>query len=109
QRAVEADGPSFINALSPCPRGWRYDTQDTMAASKLAADTCIWPLYEIDHGVWRLNYRPKEKKPITEWLESQGRFRHLLTPQNKGVVEEMQRHVDEEWQKLLERCRTTEG
>ncbi|HEX77838.1 MAG TPA: pyruvate ferredoxin oxidoreductase [Dehalococcoidia bacterium] len=106
QRAVEADGPSFINALSPCPRGWRYDTQDTMAASKLAADTCIWPLYEIDHGVWRLNYRPKEKKPITEWLESQGRFRHLLTPQNKGVVEEMQRHVDEEWQRLLERCQT---
>jgi len=108
QKAVEADGPSFINVIAPCPRGWRYDTKDTMALSRLAVDTGMWPLYEVDRGVWRLNYRPKEKKPITEWLESQGRFRHLLRPENKGLVEEMQRHVDEEWSKLLERCQTTE-
>ena len=103
QKAVEVDGPSFIDVLSPCQRGWRYETEETIGLSKLAADTCIWPLYEVVDGVWKLNYRPK-KKPITEWFKSQGRFSHLLRPENKHLVEEIQGVVDREWERLLRRC-----
>jgi pyruvate ferredoxin oxidoreductase beta subunit len=101
QKALDADGPSFINALSPCPRGWRHDTEQTIEIVKLAVDTCIWPLFEVENGVWKLSYKPREKKPIIEWVKSQGRFRHLLQPKNQHVIEKMQAKVDEEWEELL--------
>ena len=104
RQADAAGGPTFINVLSPCDRGWRFETKDTIAISRLAADTCMWPLYEVDNGRWKLNYRPREKKPITEWLKSQGRFAHLLRPENQHVVEEIQSRVDKEWENLLQRC-----
>lgn len=104
QKALAAEGPSFINVLSSCNRGWRHDPSQTITISRLAADTCVWPLYEIDHGVWKLNYKPRQKKPLTQWLESQGRFSHLLRPENRSLVEELQEKVDSDWQALLEKC-----
>ncbi len=100
KKAIATEGPSFINVLSPCPRGWRFDPKNSITISKLAADTCIWPLYEVDKGRWKLNYKPSPKKPITDWLSSQGRFAHLLLPENKNLVEEFQYQVDKEWAKL---------
>ena len=107
QKAVAANGPAFINVLSSCNRGWRHETSDTIVVSRLAADTCVWPLYEIDHGVWKLNYKPRKKKPLIEWLESQGRFSHLLRPENAPLVEQLQEKVDKDWEALLEKCGET--
>lgn len=104
QKAIVAEGPSFINVLVPCPRGWRYEPKDTVRLSKLATDTCVWPLYEVDQGKWKLNYKPRAKKPLAEWLKSQGRFGHLLLPENSSLIEELQERVDQEWQKLLKQC-----
>ena len=104
QRAAEVKGPAFINVLSTCPRGWRTDPKDSIRLTKLAADTCVWPLYEVDHGVWKLNYRPREKLPITEWFKAQGRFRHLLREENEKVVKAAQEMVDREWEQLLKQC-----
>ncbi len=104
RKAITAQGPSFINVLSPCIRGWRYDTKDTIAMSKLAADTCVWPLYEVDHGIWRLNHRPSPKRPLVDWLKSQGRFAHLLKPDNTNLADELQQMVDQEWARLEKLC-----
>jgi len=104
ERAAQVDGPAFLNVLSPCDRGWRYEPQDTIRISKLAQDTCVWPLYEVDHGQWKLSYRPARKLPVTEWLKSQGRFAHLLREENRPIVEEIQKRVDREWEALLKRC-----
>ena len=54
---------------------------------------------------WKLNYKPKEKLPITDWLKVQGRFRHLLSEENKPLVDSIQGEVDREWEELLVRCR----
>ena len=105
QKAISADGPSFINVLVPCQRGWRYPQEETISITRLAAETCIWPLYEVINGEWKLNHRPSPKKPITDWLQSQGRFRHLLTPENTHIVDALQEIVDRQWDKLLERCK----
>ncbi len=107
ERAMAADGPAFINVLSSCNRGWRHDTSETIKVSRLASDTCVWPIYEIDHGVWKLNYKPKKKKPLIEWLESQGRFAHLLKPENQPLVQQLQEKVDSDWEALLEKCGET--
>lgn len=104
QKAVAADGPSFINVLSPCPRGWRYEPNETIAISRLAADSCVWPLYEVDHGSCRLNYKPSQRSPLIDWLKSQGRFGHLLRPENKPLVDELENWVANEWARLVKRC-----
>lgn len=101
KKAAAADGPAVLNVLVPCPRGWRHESDQTMAIAKLAADTCYWPLYEVDHGKTIINYKPREKLPVTEWLKVQGRFRHLFRPAYAGLLQEIQAKVDEEWERLL--------
>ncbi len=102
KKAAAADGPAVLNILAPCPRGWRYESDQTMAIARLAAETCYWPLYEVENGhKVTVNYKPREKRPAAEWLKAQGRFRHLFRPANAGILEEIQRRVDEEWEQLL--------
>ncbi|MFC2039247.1 thiamine pyrophosphate-dependent enzyme [Chloroflexota bacterium] len=105
QKAISGGGPSFINVFTPCPRGWRFLPEDTIGISRLAAGTCVWPLYEVINGEWKLSYRPSLKRPIVDWLKSQGRFQHLLRSGNEHLVDTLQQNVDREWAKLLERCR----
>jgi len=104
KRAIEVKGPSFVNIISPCQRSWGFDPSLTVRIADLAVQTNFWPLYEIDHGKFILNYEVKERKPITEWIASQKRFRHLLAPKNKKIVEEIQRHVDNEFRRIKNRA-----
>jgi len=101
EKAFAADGAAFINALAPCPRGWRHDSKDTIEICRLAVDTCFWPLYEVENGKTRVTYKPREKKPVTEFLKAQGRFRHLFNPGNEDVLKEIQEEVDRRWEMLL--------
>ncbi len=103
QKAVATEGPCFINIISPCPRGWRYEPGDSIRIAQLAVDTCMWPVYEIENGKLSISYKPREKKPIREWLKSQGRFRHLFAPKNEHLIQEIQNDVDARWQRLLAR------
>ncbi len=104
ERAFEVEGPAFINVLSPCVPGWKYSEEKTMYYNDMAVKTCFWPLFEVDHGVWKLNRKPKEKLPIEEWLKGQGRFRHLFIPKNRYMIDELQKEVDAKWENLLRRC-----
>ena len=104
RRAIYTEGPAFVNVLAPCPRGWQYDSADLALICKMAVDTCVWPMYEIDHGQWRLTYEPKHKLPVEEFMKLQGRFRHCFQPGNEWTIEEAQKYVDEKWEALLAKC-----
>lgn len=104
ERALAVVGPTFINVMAPCPRGWRSPDEIGVQLGKVAAETCVWPIYEVDHGVWRLNHIPREKKSATEWLKLQGRFSHLLRPENSHLLERYQAGVDRAWNELLTAC-----
>ena len=104
KKAIYTEGPCFMNVLAPCPRGWRYEAEDMATICKLAVDTCVWPMYEIENGEWRLTYEPKKKLPVEDFLASQGRFSHMLRKGNEWMVEETQKYVDEQWERLLEKC-----
>jgi len=100
RKALEINGPKFMNILSPCNRGWRSRTDDAVTLSRLAVDTCYWPLYEVKNGVTRITFKPKEKKPIVEFLNPQGRFKHLFKPGNEWMIKKLQEDVDKEWARL---------
>ena len=101
EKALYKKGPAFLNVLAPCPRGWRYNTPDLMEINKLAVDTCIWPLYEVEDGVYRITYKPRKKLPVEEFLKPQGRFRHLFNDKNRHLIDEIQKEVDSRWERLL--------
>ncbi len=103
RKAIYTTGPCFMNILSPCPRGWDYPMKELAQISKLAVDTCIWPLFEVEEGVWRLTYRPKKKLPVEDFLRPQGRFKHMFEPDNEWMLAEAQAYVDQKWETLLER------
>jgi pyruvate ferredoxin oxidoreductase beta subunit len=101
KKAFEVEGPAFLNVLCLCPTEWKYDESQGVKLAKIAVDTCVWPLYEVENGKYKLNYKPKEKKSILEWIKPQGRFRHLFKEENAWVLEEFQKKVDEEWEELI--------
>lgn len=102
ERAFDMSGPAYLNVLSPCPNIWKSPSCKSIELTKLAADTCVWPIFEIKNGEKvTVNYKPKQKLPVTEWLKSQSRFLHLLTPENKWIVDKVQEEVDKEWDLLL--------
>ncbi|GAB4421043.1 MAG: hypothetical protein OHK0032_16820 [Thermodesulfovibrionales bacterium] len=100
KKALGIKGPKFINVISPCNRGWRSATNDAILLSRLAVDTCYWPLYEVEDGVTRINYEPKQKKPVEEFLKPQGRFKHMFAPGNEWLLRLFQEDVDREWERL---------
>ncbi|MDD5066791.1 MAG: thiamine pyrophosphate-dependent enzyme [bacterium] len=94
KKAFEYEGPAFINVLSPCVRFWRVPSSKTVEIAKLAVETNFWPLFEIENMKLTLNFKPKERKPIIDWIKAQGRYKHLLQAGNEPVIDEIQKEVD---------------
>jgi pyruvate ferredoxin oxidoreductase beta subunit len=100
RKAKEIKGTKYIHVLAPCPTGWRYDTSKTVEIGRLAVQTGIWALYEIEYGKFRLNppsdrlIDKSKRKPVKEYLAMQDRFRHLT----EADVEKIQQWVDEDWE-----------
>ena len=101
EKAIYTEGPTFLNVLTPCPRGWGYPTDMLTQINKLAIDTCYWPLYEVVDGKYKITYKPAKKLPIEEFLKPQKRFAHLFKPGNEWMIEEFQKEVDNRWEELL--------
>ena len=111
QRAMEHYGPKFINAIATCPRGWRSETDKAITNAKLAVETCIWPLYEVEEREWRLTgvsksiaEGKKEKKPVGEYFKQQARFKHLFGDKFPDLLPEIQEQTDQDWEELKKKC-----
>ena len=114
RKGLEVNGPAFLHIFAPCPRGWRCEPGKTIEYSKLAVESCVFPIWEAVNGKRELStpskliaLAPQKKKPVKDYLAGQGRFRHLFTPQNKHILDEIQRFTDERWERLLQKCEPT--
>lgn len=103
RKAVAVKGPSYIHILSVCPTGWRCPPETAISMGRLAVETRIFPLYEIENGKYKISINVPQPKPVTDYLRQQGRFRHLT----EDNLKEIQRRVDEEYARLVERAAQT--
>jgi len=87
KKALEVEGPTYIQAINPCVPGWGIASEDSIAISKLAVDTGVHPLYEIENGILKFSAKPGQWKKVEEYLRPQGRFRHL-TDAETGKIQE---------------------
>lgn len=96
KKALEFDGPKYIQVCSPCPRGWRSDASDTVKIGRMAVETAMYPLFEMENGEIKDAKKIKDRKPVEEYLQVQGRFEHLFEKEEgEEVIEELQRVADE--------------
>ena len=111
RKGLEVEGPAFLHVFAPCPRGWRYDTSKTVEIARLAVETCVFPLWEAVNGNYSLSpqskiaaLKPDRKKPVTDYLKMQRRFRHLFNPSFEHERIVIQERIDKRWGKLLKKC-----
>ena len=100
KKAVSIKGPSYIHVFSGCPTGWGCATNLTIKLGRLAVETGVFPLYEVENGKYTMSYKPDKLRPITEYMKPQRRFRHLT----KEAIEYIEQRIGEEYQKLLEKA-----
>ena len=101
KKATTIAGPKYIHVHTPCPPGWSFDTRYTIKVGKLAVETGLFDLYEIENGVFRLSAPSQrvaggKRKPVKEYFASQGRFKSL----DPALVEQIQQQVDAKWATL---------
>jgi pyruvate ferredoxin oxidoreductase beta subunit/2-oxoisovalerate ferredoxin oxidoreductase beta subunit len=90
-------GLRFLHILAPCPSGWKYEPDFTIRLARLAVETCVFPLVEIEAETRpRLSYIPARPRPVAEYLTAQGRFAHLGSEEIAGI----QTAVDQQWTDL---------
>jgi len=100
QKAKAIEGSRFLHIFASCPTGWRIPSESSIKVARMAVQTNIFPLYEVEEGLkYTINYRPKEY-PVREYFKLQGRFKHL-TDEDLQFIQEM---VDEDWTLLLRKA-----
>ncbi|TRZ49546.1 MAG: pyruvate synthase subunit beta [Dehalococcoidia bacterium] len=100
-KGAATPGPAYVHILSVCPTGWRSAPDLTIRVGRIAVETGIFPLYEVENGRYRLTLEPPKLRPVTDYFKLQGRFRHL-TP---DIIEKIQARVISEYEKLKARAR----
>ena len=99
EKARGMRGPRMIIALAPCPTGWDYDPRDSVEIGHLAVKTGVWPLREYVDGQVVHTRVPRERPPVEEYLQLQGRFDHLFRPEkDSAVIADIQARVDSYWE-----------
>ncbi len=96
QKAKSKKGFKLIHILSPCPPGHKFPENKTVEISKLAVETGVFLLYEIEDGKYRINKKPKFKD-LDEYLDIQGRFRNTPKEQREALKEAIKKR----WEYLL--------
>ena len=100
EKAAATPGPAYVHVLSVCPTGWRCPTDLSVKLGRLAVETGIFPLYEVEDGKYKLNFDFPRLKPVTDYMKLQGRFRHL----SEDILEKIQQRVTADYAALREKA-----
>ncbi len=96
---MRVKGPAYLHILSVCPTGWRSPADLSVRLGRLAVETGVFPLYEVENGKYKLNVDFPQLRPVVDYLKVQGRFRHLSQP----LMDKIQEHVTSEYARLKEK------
>ena len=100
-KGIAVPGPAYVHILSVCPTGWRSAPDLSIRLSRLAVETGVFPLYEIENGKYKMSLELPKLRPLQDYLRLQGRFRHL----SEGTIIEIQERVVQEYERIKEKAR----
>lgn len=100
KKAAEIEGPAYLHILSVCPTGWRSAPELSIKLGRLAAETGVFPIYEIEHGKHKLNIDFPQLRPLKDYTRLQGRFRHLTDE----MLQQIEKRIHQEYEQLREKA-----
>jgi pyruvate ferredoxin oxidoreductase beta subunit len=96
RKAVAIPGPAYVHIYAPCPTGWRMRPELSIESARLVVQTRAFPLYEVINGRYILNRKVSKPKPLKEYFQQQGRFRHL----DDKTIAEIEARLHAEYEKI---------
>jgi pyruvate ferredoxin oxidoreductase beta subunit len=87
RRAMAVDGPTFLHIHTPCPLGWGHDSDVTIEVARLAVQTGLFPVIELERGNLVGVMPIRGPRPVTDYLAKQARFRHLFVDDTRAREE----------------------
>jgi pyruvate/2-oxoacid:ferredoxin oxidoreductase beta subunit len=76
-QAAAKEGFVYLHLFSPCPVGWRIDSNLVIDVCRTATRTNWFPLWEAENGVPKMTVEVATPKPITEFTKQMRKFSHL--------------------------------
>ena len=96
EKAKKMKGFRFIHILNPCPSGWGFPSEKTIELARLAVETNVFPLFEVENGVkYTINHQPKGL-PVTDYIKPQKRFSDMSAED----IARLEKDVEERWRRL---------
>ena len=86
---MEIEGPTFIQIHSPCPLGWGHGGEYSIKVARLAVQTGLFPIIELERQEMIGCMPIRNPRPVTDYLRLQGRFRHLFKKGDARAIEEL--------------------
>jgi len=105
KKGARLKGPAYIHILSVCPTGWRMPPELSIKVGRMAVETGIFPLYEVENGRYKLTMDIEKLRPVNDYLKMQGRFRHL----SEDMIEKIQKRITKEYELLKKKVNMTKG
>ncbi len=99
KKAAEIEGPAYVHILSVCPTGWRSAPELSIRLGRMAVETGVFPLYEVERGRYHLSLDFPKLRPMKDYIKLQGRFRHLTD----SMIEKIEKRVHQEYAQLREK------
>ncbi|MEJ2503680.1 MAG: thiamine pyrophosphate-dependent enzyme [Gemmatimonadota bacterium] len=104
RKAKSLKGTRFLHILSPCPPGWKTDDDRTIELGRLAVQSRVFPLLEVEEGTrWRFTLE-SAGDPVEPYVRAQGRFKHL----DDEAIRRIQADVDARFDHLLRMVASSE-
>lgn len=108
KKAISYSGFKYIHIYSPCPPGWRIPADQTTKIGRLAVETGVWALFEIENGKFRLTgpsqriLEEGNRKPLETYLGAQERYKKMK-PED---IKNLENQLKQSWKRYatLQKC-----
>lgn len=105
KKAKETGGFRLLMIDGPCPPGHKTEPEMSISVSRLAVQTNIFPLFEVEHQKYTINHYPEKFIPVDECMKLQGRYRHLFKNVSSEILKQIQEYTDMNWKRLKDLAR----
>lgn len=90
-KEMSKEGFVYLHVFSPCPVGWRIDSNSVIEVCRTAVRTNWFPLWEAEYGKPKMTVEVASPKPITEFTKLMRKFSHL----KEDGLNDLQNEVNE--------------